>query len=63
MEFNFRNVCAKKHKVRKKACISFKSIIFAKKHTLPLLYSNSKTLTKKKKLFLKFSFFEGTPRP
>ena len=53
----------RKNKQTKQASISFKSIIFVKKYILPLLYSNSKTLTKKKKSFLKFSVFEGTPRP
>ena len=48
-------------KKQRKACISFKSIIFVKKkHILPLLQSNNKTLTKKKKLFLSFSFFEDS---
>ena len=54
---------ARKNKETKQASIAFKSIIFVKKYFLPLVYSNSKALTKKKKSFLKFPFFEGTPRP
>ena len=63
IEFDLRNVSSEKHKETKKACILFKSIIFVKKHILPLLQSSNKSLTKKKNSFLKFSFFEGTPRP
>ena len=52
IEFDLRNVNAKKHKETKKACISFGSIIFVKKYNLPLLQSNSKTLDKKKKIMV-----------
>ena len=52
IEFDLRNVNAKKHKETKKACISFGSIIFVKKYNLPLLQSNSKTLNKKKKIMV-----------
>ena len=43
IEFDLRNVSAKKHKETKKTCIIFSS----KKHILPLLYPNNKTLVKK----------------
>ena len=42
----------KKHKEAKEASISFRSIIFVKKYILSLFQSNSKTLTKKKKVFV-----------
>ena len=61
MVFDLRSVSAKNIDKPKKACISFKGIIFIKKHISFLLLSNCKTMIKKK--FLKFSFFEGTPRP
>ena len=61
IEYALRNVSAKKHK-QIKVCNSLKGIIFVKKHILPFFSSIAK-LTKKKKSFLKFSFFEGTPRP
>ena len=37
IEFDMKNLSAKKHKETKEACISFKSIIFVKKQILPLL--------------------------
>ena len=37
IEFDLENASAKKHKETEKAFISFKSIIFVKKHILPLL--------------------------
>ena len=58
IEFDLKNVSAKKHKETKKACILFKSIIFVKKHVLHLLMSNSKTLTKKKSHFWRFRFLK-----
>ena len=63
MEFDLRNVSAKKHKETKSLVFRLKALFLFKKHILPFLYSNSKTLIKKKKSFLKYSFFEGTPRP
>ena len=36
IEFDMKNLSAKKHKETKEACISFKSIIFVKKQILPL---------------------------
>ena len=57
LEFDLKEVSAKKHKETKQACISFKCIIFAKKYILLLLYSNSKTLTKKKNFIFKVFVF------
>ena len=37
MDFDLKNVSAKKDKETKQACISFKSIVFVKKYILPLL--------------------------
>ena len=37
IEFDLKNVSAKKHKEKKQVCISFKSIVFIIKHILPLL--------------------------
>ena len=37
IEFELKNVSTEKHKETKQTCILFKSIIFVKKHILPLL--------------------------
>ena len=63
IEFNLRNVSAKKLKETKKVRIRLKAL-FLLKNIFCLQFSLiAKTLIKKKKKFLKFSFFEGTPRP
>ena len=64
MEFDLKNVSAKKHKETEKGCISLKSIIFAKKKIyFALTLVRQQNSDQEKKSFLKFSFFEGTPRP
>ena len=60
MEFDLKNVTPKKHKETKKACISFKNLIFVKKNIFCLYFS---LLAKLWPRGLKVSFFEGTPRP
>ena len=62
IEFDLKNVRAKKHKETKKACISFKSINFVKQHSAFFLVKQQNS-DQEKKSFLKFSCFEGTPRP
>ena len=63
IEFNLRNVSVKKLKETKRARIRLKAL-FLLKNIFCLQFSLiTKTLIKKKKSFLKFSFFEGTPRP
>ena len=42
IEFDLKNVRAKKHKETKKACISFKSINFVKQHILRFFSKTAK---------------------
>ena len=45
------------------ACISFKSIIFVKKHILPFTSVQQQNSDQEQNSRVMFSFFEGTPRP
>ena len=50
------------HKKTKKVYILFKSIIFVKKTCFVFILVRWQNSDQEKKLFLRFSFFEGTPR-
>ena len=46
-----------------KGFITFRSIIFSKKTYFAFTLAQYQNSDQEKKSFLKFSFFEGTPRP
>ena len=57
MEFDLKNVSAKKHKETEKGCISLKSIIFAKKKIFCLDFSPIAKLWPRKKVIFKVFIF------
>ena len=62
IEFDLRNVSTKNHKETKRLVLHLEALYLLKTYfTFSLVqYQNS---DQEKKSFLKFSFFEGTPRP